>query len=363
MKTKRIIAIFLAALLCLGLFACGGEEPDGPAGADVPDAWENLRGNFARQGSSQYNNGTLQMMCLGNGCVMFEFRLMEGAESEDGLSEGWAREMVLPFVALVGEDGIGRYESDPDSETPLKITLELSEDGKTVTVAHTGDMPIPCDGEYEFNDEGLEVTEVSAAAILDFLPTAATSLNHSLGAYTVTYSEEVVADWFYPVEAAFDDTGVVLAKFIIARDLSAVYRVDDDIEPALIFGSAQPMLDWEYYVYPEIEEEDAEWEPVLVSLADVVSEAGLTLEPGGASKLLAALPWALDYAIEAKSSDSSIVTVNGAGEIRAVAAGTAAISGTLTVDDGVKAFEIEITVAKEGEAVEVVAEPVEEAAG
>lgn len=39
------------------------------------------------------------------------------------------------------------------------------------------------------------------------------------------------------MEATFDDTGVVLAKFLIAKDLSAVYRVDDDIDPFLIFGS------------------------------------------------------------------------------------------------------------------------------
>jgi len=362
MNIRRFFVILLAALLCLGLFACGEKDPGGPAASDVPAVWESLRGNYWRTDSSQYNNGTLQMLYLGNGCVMFEFRLMEGAESEDGLSEGWAREMVLPFVALIGDDGIGRYESDPESESPLKITFELSEDGKTMTVAHTGEMPIPCDGVYQFNDEGLEVTEVSAAAILDFLPTAATSLNHNLGAYSMTYSEEVVAGWFYPVTAAFDDTGAVLAKFIIARDLSAVYRVDDDIEPALIFGSAQPMLDWEYYVYPEIEEEDVEREPILVSLSDVISEAGVTLEPGGASKLLAVLPWAFDYAIEAKSSDPSIVTVD-KGEIKAVAAGAATISGTLSVDDGSKAFEIEITVAREGEPSEGIAEPMEEAAG
>jgi len=348
-------------LLCL--FACGDKEPI-EAGTDdnTPAVWQQVRGNFWRTDSSQYNNGTLQMMYLGNGCAMFEFRLMEGAEGEGG-SEGWARDIVLPFVMLIGEDGIGRYESDPDSETPLKIAVELSDDGKTATVTHTGEMPIPCDGVYQFNDEGLEVTEVSAAAILDHLPTAATSLNYNLGAYTMAYSEEVIADWFYPVEATFNDTGVTLAKFIIARDLSAVYRVDDDIEPALIFGSVQPMMDYEYYIYPEIEGEDAEDEPILVSLVDVISEAGLTLEPGGASKLLAVLPWDFSYAIEAHSSGPSIVTVSAAGEIKAVAAGAATISGTLTMDGGVKEFELEITVIKEGEAAEAVAVPAEDPAG
>jgi len=349
---KKWLAMLLAASLLLCLFACGnkgGNDEDIGEGIDY-GIWEGLRGNYWRTDSSQYNNGTLQMMYLGNGCAMFEFRLMEGAESEDGLSEGWARDMVLPFVMLIGEDCIGRYESDPEAENPLKITVELSEDGETATVAHTGEMPIPCDGVYQFNSEGLEVTEVSAAAILDHLPTAATSLNHNLGAYTITYSEEVVADWFYPVTATFDDTGAALAKFIIARDLSAVYRVDDDIEPTLIFGSAQPMLDYEYYVYPEIGEEDAEAESILVSLVDVISEAGLTLEPGSTSKLIAALPWDFDYTIEANSAYPSIVTIDADGEIKAVGEGAANISGKLTIDGGVKLFELEITVAKEGTA-------------
>jgi len=360
---KKLIAMMLAAGLLVCLFACNknGNGADPGEGADY-GVWETLRGNYWRTDSSQYNNGTLQMMYLGNGCVMFEFRLMEGGEAT-GEAEEWARDMVLPFVMLIDDDGLGQYESDPEAENPLRITAALSDGGKTVTVTHTGDMPIPCDGVYAFNSEGLEVTEVSAAAILDHLPTAATSLNHTLGAYTMAYSQEVVAGWFYPVEAVFDDTGAVLAKFIIARDLSAVYRVDDDIEPALIFGSAQPMLDWEYYVYPEIEEEDAETEPVLVSLVDVISEAGLTLEPGGASKLLATLPWDFGYAIEARPSDSSVVTVSAAGEIKAVAPGAAAITGTLTVDDGAKEFELEITVIKEGEAAEAMAGPAHDAVG
>jgi len=353
MKIKKILALLLAALLCFVLFACGDKEKDDePVIDDTPAVWQEVKGNFAREGSSQYNNATLQLMYLGNGCAMFEFRLMEGSESED-----WAWDVVLPFVALIDDDGIGRYESDPDSENPLKITLELSEDGKTVTAAHTGEMPIPCDGVYTFNDEGLEVTEVSAAVILDHLPTAATSLNHNLGAYTMTYSEEVIAGWFYPVEATFDDTGAALAKFIIARDLSAVYRVDDDIEPTLLFGSSQPMLDYENYIYPDVDEETDEGtdgEPIAVPLVGVISEAGLMLEPGGTSRLTAVLPWDFDYTIGAKSSDPSIVTVNGAGELTAIAAGTAAISGTLAVDGGSKAFELEITVAKEGEAAEVV---------
>ncbi|MCL1855343.1 MAG: hypothetical protein FWF86_06385 [Clostridia bacterium] len=196
-------------------------------------------------------------------------------------------------------------------------------------------------------------------AILEHLPTALTSLNRNLGDYTLAYSDEIVANWFYPVTATFDDTGAVLAKFIVARDLSAIYRADDDIEAVLIFGSAQPMLNCETYQYPD----DGEMEIVILPLVDVVSGAGLTLAPGGASKLIALLPWEFAHAIQANSSDPAIITVNEAGEIKAVAAGTATLSGTLTVDDGRKEFELEITVAKEGETAEAALEIDEEAVG
>ncbi|MCL2106948.1 MAG: Ig-like domain-containing protein [Oscillospiraceae bacterium] len=357
---KKFFMILLAVLLCCGLFACGdkdNEKEDDSVIDTTPEVWQEVRGNFARGGSSQYNNATLQMLYLGNGCVMFEFNLMEGSESED-----WAWDVVLPFVALIDDDGVGCYESDPESENPLRITLELSEDGQTVTATHTGEMPISCEGVYAFMSDGLEVSEVSAAAILDHLPTAATSLNHNLGAYKMTYSEEVIANWFYPVTATFDDTDAVLAKFIIAKDLSAVYRVDDDIDPVLIFGSTQTMLDYESYVYPDADEE-TDGEPIAVPLVDVISEAGLMLEPGSTSKLIVVLPWDFDCAIETASSNASVVTVNAAGEIKAVAAGTATISGTITVDDGSKVFEIEVSVRGEGGDAEAVEALAEEAAG
>jgi hypothetical protein len=55
--------------------------------------------------------------------------------------------------------------------------------------------------------------------------------------------DKLIDDWFYPVEATFHDTGVVLSKFLVAKDLSAVYCVDDDIDPILIFGSPHHMMD------------------------------------------------------------------------------------------------------------------------
>jgi hypothetical protein len=271
---------------------------------------------------------------------------MEGSESQD-----WADTLILPFVLLVDDNGVGHYTSDADSTNPMTIDFLLSEDGKQITVSHTGKVSISPDGVYDFVDDGLEVTERSAMAIIDHLSTAATSLNSNNGAYTIQYPEALVSDWFYPVEATFDDNGVVLAKFIIAKDLSAVYRVDDDIEPILIFGSSQPMLDAETIQYYNIETEesyegglDIEGSCEVLPLVSVGLEEGIVLTPGITTELISIMPWNLTYTLEAESSDPSVLKVDKNGIVTAISDGKANLSGTLYIDDGQKSFSIDVTV-------------------
>ncbi len=355
-KSFFVIILALAIMMAGCSTRTSGEDPDTeeptPSGDEYvatvnQEAWESISGTFVREESSQYNNGVLQLKYLSNNNVLFEFRLMEGEEEED-----LAKTTVLPFVMLVEEDGTGRYQTLPDAENPFEIVFTLSEDGNKVTVSHTGEMPILCDGEYEFLNSSLEVSEASALAILDHLPTAATSLNHELGAYTIAYPEELIDDWFYPVEAIFDDTEAVLAKFLIAKDLSAVYRVDDDIEPALIFGTAQPMLDAvilvEYFDdnYDDIESEDEAPEAVYYEkqLITVELVQGTAFTVGSVSPLAAYIPGQLPYEIEAYSSDPDIITVDEDGVAEALAVGEADIYGTIRVFDGQRDFSIHLYV-------------------
>ncbi|MGX8701230.1 Ig-like domain-containing protein [Caproiciproducens sp.] len=321
------------------------------------EVWEAVSGSFVRDDSSQYNNAVLQMKYLSDSCAMFEFRLMEGSEAED-----LADSLVLPAVLLVDGSGVGRYESLPDSGKPFHIDFSLSADGKRVTVTHQGEMSVSPDGAYTFTGSDLEVSEVSAAAILDHLPTAATSLNHNNGEYTLQYPESLVSGWFYPVSATFNDTGAVLAKFIVAKDLSAVYRVDDDIDPVLIFGSAQPMLSARIapapndgsseaqgaQSAPSPEQKDAEAESAdpgdELPLVSVTLQNSALLTPGESDKLIAVLPWELPYTLTAKSSKPEVATVDETGAVKAVAPGETTLSGTLTADDGEKPFEITLTV-------------------
>ncbi len=363
-KLLTIMTLVAALLICSSCYreknTSGSQTPNpteshisNPIDSQTPNpdgagAWESVSGCYVREDSSQYNNAVLQMKYLSNNCAMFEFRLMEGSESED-----IADTLVLPFVLLVGEDGVGRYETLPESEKSFSIALALSEDGQSVTVTHTGELSISPDGVYTFINNSLEVSEVSAIAILDHLPAAATSLNQNNGAYTIQYPEELIADWFYPVQAVFDDNSAVLAKFLIAKDLSAVYRADDDIEPALIFGSAQPMLDAETIPFREEEDEGSEeipeWADQPQPLVRAELEGGVNLSVGQESRLTVMMPWKLPYTLTTESSDKSVVDVDDNGMVKAVSEGQATISGTITVDDGKKEFSIEVSVESDRE--------------
>ena len=357
---KRLIIFILAAVLVLCATGCSGSTS--------LKVWEEVCGSFVREDSSQYNNAALSMKYLSDNCVMFEFKLMEGSEAEN-----FAHDIFIPGVLLVNDKGAGFYETNPDSLNQFTINFKLSEDGQQITVTHTGDLIISPDGRYVLWNVGVDVSMSSAKAIIEYLPSAVTSLNSNIGAYTVNYPESLVADWFYIVEATFDDTGAVLSKFLIAKDLSAVFRADDDIEPVLIFGSAQPMMDAEVFLYTENDKSDKsgasgeseegkkneneESNDIFFYPSPLVSveiENGISIATGSSGRLTASLPWELPYTITAKSSDETVAKVDENGVIRAIAEGETTISGTIAIEDGVKDFTIEISVTNELEQEEVV---------
>ena len=344
---KRI-NVLLAVLLAFSLLLAGCASTPAPDDHSPGDGvWETVCGSYAWDESSQYTNSVLSLMWLDKSCVLFEFNLMEGSEAEDS-----ATELTVSGVLNVQEDGSGIYEAaSDDGESRLMIGFEILEDGKQVTVSHEGELPISPDGNYTFTDRGMEVSDYSATELVRYLPTDATGLNTDLGAYTLNYPESLVSGWFYPLDATFDDSGECLAKFIVAKDLSAVFRVDDDMEPVLIYGSAQPMMDGE--TWPEFDDEvnegsvdepaeEISYEPY--PLVSVGADNGTFLTVGESTMLLANLPWDLPFTLEASSADTSIADVDENGVITAVTPGETSIIGTLTVEDGVKEFEIIINV-------------------
>lgn len=340
---KRI-RVLLAVLLALSMLLAGCART--PASSD-DGVWETVCGSYTWNESSQYTNSVLALMWLEEGSVLFEFNLMEGSEDEDS-----AIELTVSGVLNVQKDGSGIYEAaSDDGESLLTIGFEISKDGKQVTVSHKGELPISPDGNYTFTVSGIEVSDYSATELVRYLPADATGLNTDLGAYTLNYPESLVSGWFYPIDATFDDSGEYLAKFIVAKDLSAVFRVDDDIEPVLIYGSAKPMMDAE--TWPEFDEtydEGSEDEPMgeliydMEPLVSVGADNGTFLTVGESTTLLANLPWDLPFTLKAGSADTSIADVDENGVITAVTTGETSITGTLTVEDGVKDFEIIISV-------------------
>lgn len=358
-RSVKYLCALLALALCLAgcgqgtvpassLAAAPSEAPESPA-APAGD-WESVHGVFSRDDSTQYNDGLLGMMHLSDGIVLVEFDLTQGSEAEDTVDD-----YGVAFTMLVDESGIGRYEAPPDAASPFTVDIALSDGGQKATVTQTGDLPISCAGSYTFVESNLEVSEYSALALLEHLPTATTSLNSNNGAYTLQLPDSLVADWFYPVEATFDDTGAVLARFIVANDLSAVYRVDDGIEPTLIYGSAQPMMEAQVYPLSLFEEAEAEEEPdttlaepMELELTPVVSVGmadGAFLPMGGSGRLEARLPWELTYALSGlSSSEPAVAIVDDQGVVTAVDLGETVISGTLSIDDGQRPFEVAVTV-------------------
>jgi hypothetical protein len=171
---------------------------------------------------------------LDDSVALFEIDMMEGSESEDE-----ANSLQITGTMLIEYDGIGVYECLKEDDSILyTIRFERSGDGQLITVTHTGDVPMNPDGEYDLIETGIESDAGLAVALLEHLPTAATSLNSNVGAYTINYREESVQDNSCPVTVTLDDTGATLAEFLVRTDLSAVWRLDtEDGAPVLIYGT------------------------------------------------------------------------------------------------------------------------------
>jgi hypothetical protein len=212
------------------------------------------------------------------------------------------------------------------------------------------------------------MTAEAAGALVENLPTAATSLNSSNGAYHLETSDIVVDDWFYDIKAVFSDAGSILSEFLVAIDMSAVYRIDTDV-PMLIYGSAAPMMAATRELWLEPGEgnitqaaagsadADAESGSEGTSLSVPIVNAGVEasmLEAGKNAAILVTVPGGIPAAVSAQSSDSEVATVDDNGVIQGIAPGTAEITGTITIDGAEKPFQFDVCVWIRGiEAVDV----------
>ena len=335
-KIFSLFIIFSCIVFCFtGCFNNEVDDNNNDINGTI-SAWRDVLGSYIREDSSQFNNASLNLKYLSDDAVMFEFKLMEGSESEEE-----AIDTEISGVMETNENK-GVYEINDKS-----INFEMSDD-KKIRVTHLGEFMISPDGVYEFGNEGIELSDELVAPILNYLPEELTGLNKEIK-YTINASDGLVNNWFYPVDVTLDETEDILAKFIIAKDLSAIYRVDS--VPTLIYGSAKNMMEAQTYVIDEFEEDfeasdEEEARPTFDDQLPVVmamSERGTLLEVGDESKLIADLPWDLDYMISATSADSEIVSVEG-NVLKAVSEGETNISGKIVIDDAEKEFHLNIFV-------------------
>ena len=84
-----------------------------------------------------------------------------------------------------------------------------------------------------------------------------------------------------------------------------------------------------------------------IPLVSVGADNGTFLTVGESTALLVNQPWELPFTLEANSVDTAIANVDENGVITAVAPGETSIIGTLTIEDGVKEFEMIINVLDE----------------
>lgn len=244
---KRSISLLLAALMASALLsgcADGGAKlappapvPPAPQASAPGDAgWSGYSATLTRRESGQYSNAVLKVKWLEAGAALFGLDLTEGSESGENPDS-----LQISGTMYLEDEKTGVYEDlQEDGGAAYSIRFLLSQDGRQITVSHDGDMAVNPDGDYDCVDAGVTAGLGLAAALLESLPAAATSLNRNLGAYTFQASEESAPEGFYPVTATLDGTGAVLASFALTEDLTAVWRLDtEDGVPILIFGKAQ----------------------------------------------------------------------------------------------------------------------------
>ncbi len=321
-----------------------------PVMAASPGDWSALSGSFAQADGSQYNSGKLQLLPLDSGCVLFELAVMKGSEAE-----AWTDDFLMSGTFVIGEDGSGTWEDETESGA---VSLRFTLAGQTVTVTQKGRLPLPVDGAYTWLEPNLEVTADMAGELVEGLPTAATSLNANNGAYRLEFSDIGVDGWFYELKAVFGDNGAMLGEFLIAKDLSAVYRIDTE-EPLLLYGSANAMMAAMIDVYPEegempatvasadaaLPEEDTDDEatPYAVAVVDAVPSSP-QVKVGETAQVVPVVPGHIPATFVCTSDKPDVAAVDAAGTITGVAPGTAVLSGTLSVDGAEKPFRFEVDV-------------------
>lgn len=345
MKARNIFSLLLTILLCcmtvLG-FAASKKN------------WQDAQGSYVWTESSQFNNGILNIKPLEEDIYLFEFKVMRGSEADDS-----AEEFQTAGTLLLNDEGVGEAEVLVGEEDSVSLQFVLTD--KTMTVTQIGELPLEVQGDYRFNEAAFDVSENAAVAIIESLPANLTSLGPANRPYKLLYADETVDGWFYQVVAVHEPTNSIIAKYLVAADLSAVYRNDAE-EPGLIYGTPEnmlvaqraPLVEDEEETPPAIEnaelEGDAEEEEQSLSSDAqatplvVIAPEQESLRVGESTQIITMLPGNIGCTVaDLQSSDTAIVKIDGE-RLVGVAPGMATIKGNIHLEKGKKDFVVLVTV-------------------
>ena len=312
------------------------------------EKWQKAEGVYTWSESGQYNNGTLYVRLLEEDLVLFDFKAMRGSEAENSAFD------FNTAGVFLAENNKGEVEFEVNKKI---VTISFVLDGKKIKVTQKGEMPVNVSGTYEFLEKSYDGTEAAATAILEGLTPAKTSLNAANRPYNLVYANDSVGGWFYNVLAIHTPSKKTFARFLVAADMSAVYRVDG--KPQLIYGSAKNMLKTQYAPLLEKSEvidvnSDGKEDTKNAKQSNVEDQSTISavvslgpkdydIKVGEKSKLVVSIPGNLKYKLtDLKSSDKNKVSVDANGNLEAKGEGDAFISGKLVVDDASVDFSVAV---------------------
>ncbi len=312
-----------------------------------------IYGTYIKVDADQDSSGKLQLLPVDDSVVLFEFDVVKGNKTDNNT------DFRFPGTLFVDENGMGQWEGDT-SDGFVSLTFHWSE--KSIEVMQNGSLPASVAGRYTWQRDTMEMTIEAAGALLENLPTAATGLNSNNGVYRLEESEVLVDNWFYHLKAVFADTGAIIGEYLVAKDMSAVYRVDTEA-PLLIYGSAAPMMAATYeiglgdgdgnatlavwnesgVVNEGMDISEAERATLSIQLVDAAPAASL-LEAGKTMPINVRTPGQIPSILTADSGNPAVATVDTEGNIQGLSPGTTSIAGVITLDGVEKPFQFDINV-------------------
>ncbi|WP_418772297.1 hypothetical protein, partial [Megasphaera sp.] len=166
-------------------------------------------------------------------------------------------------------------------------------------------------------------TYEKVTGLLMALPPQTTGLT---GAYYFRVDKQVVGDYFYHVKAYDTDSHVLKGNYFVAKDESNAWKLQNDQQASLIYGSAEKLMDKvEVVVYPQ------------------------KIPLGSYGIIRVHVPGMIPYDIKATSLNTKIADITEHMNIRPLEAGKVDLVVDVKIGDALRTVTKEITVVDEAD--------------